>query len=151
MNVLDVEVIKAVTAPVAPAFLRRVLARAGTVPEIQARLPDVESTVAVRITGDEELELLNRTYAGLAHATDVLSFTGVPPHVGDIAISWPAVERQAKAFRQEPRTEVALLAVHGFIHLLGWDHANAREAREMNRLTADALARSRIVPASGRL
>ena len=151
MNVLDVEVVKAVIAPVPPAFVRRVLKRAATLPELRARLPDGETAVVVRITGDEEMELLNRTYADVADTTDVLSFAGVPPHVGDIAISWPAVERQAKAYGQEPRTEVALLAVHGFIHLLGWDHARAREAREMNRLTVAALAQSRIVPAPGRL
>ena len=151
MNVLDVEVVKAVTAPVQPSFLRRVLQHAAALPELQARLPDGDCAVAVRITGDEEMEALNSTYAGVGLPTDVLSFAGVPPHVGDIAISWPAVERQAKAYRHEPRTEVALLAVHGLVHLLGWDHARAREAREMNRLTVEALARSRIVPAPGRL
>jgi probable rRNA maturation factor len=151
VTVLDVEVVKAVMAPVQPAFLRRVLQRAATVPELAARLPDGESTVALRITGDEEMEVLNRTYADLAHATDVLSFIGVLPHVGDIAISWPAVERQARTYRHEARTELALLAVHGFIHLLGWDHAAARERHEMNRLTVDALARSRIILGAKRL
>ena len=143
--------VKAVTAPVQPAFVRRVLERAATMPELLARLPDGECSVAVRITGDEELELLNLTYAGLAHATDVLSFTGALPHVGDIAISWPAVERQARRYRHEARSELALLAVHAFVHLLGWDHAQAREAREMNRLTIEALARSRIILGPRRL
>ena len=138
-------------ARVPVALVRRVLERAATLPELAARLPDGESSVAVRITDDEEMELLNLTYADVPDATDVLSFAGVAPHVGDIAISWPAVERQARQYRQEPRTEVALLAVHGFIHLLGWDHVTARERKEMTRLTVAALERSRIRLAARRL
>jgi len=81
----------------------------------------------------------------------VLSSERVSPHVGDIAISWPAVERQAAAYGHDASTEFALLAVHGFLHLLGWDHATAPERREMNRLTVAALARSRIAVAPKRL
>lgn len=138
-------------APVRVTFVRRVLKRAATLPELQARLPDEESTVAVRITSDEEMEVFNRTYADLPRATDVLSFAGVSPHLGDIAISWPAVERQAKRYGHEPQTELALLAVHGLIHLLGWDHVRAAERREMTRLTVAALERSRIRVAPRRL
>ena len=90
MTVLEAEIVKAVPAAVAPAFVRRVLARAATVPEVAARLPEGTSTVAVRITSDEEMQQLNRAYAAEDHATDVLSFTGTDDHLGDIAISWPA-------------------------------------------------------------
>lgn len=138
-------------APVRVPFVRRLLQRAATVPELRARLRDGESTVAVRITSDEEMEVFNRTYADLPRATDVLSFAGVPPHVGDIAISWPAVERQAKRYGHDARTEFSLLAVHGFLHLLGWDHATAAERREMTRLTVDALERSQVRLAPRRL
>jgi probable rRNA maturation factor len=151
VTLLDVEVVKAVVAPVRVSFVRRVLERAAAVPELQARLPDGESTVAVRITNDEEMEVFNRTYADLPRATDVLSFAGMPPHIGDIAISWPAVERQARKYGHDAGTELALLAVHGFIHLLGWDHATAVERREMTRLTVAALGRSRIGLAPRRL
>ena len=109
------------------------------------------STVAVRITGDDEMEQLNRTYAGDEHATDVLSFAGTGSHVGDIAISWPAVTRQAAEHGHDEKSELALLAVHGLLHLLGWDHAKAAERREMNRLTVAALERSGIKLAPNRL
>ena len=138
-------------APVRVPFVRGLLRGAAKVPELKARLPEGESSVAVRITTDEEMEVFNRTYADLPRATDVLSFAGVLPHIGDIAISWPAVERQAKRYGHDARTEFALLAVHGFIHLLGWDHATAAERREMTRLTVDALERSRIRLAPRRL
>jgi len=122
-----------------------------TIPEVAARLPEGESTVAIRVTGDEEMAALNRTYADVPSATDVLSFTGVGGHIGDIALSWPAIERQARLYGHDARTELALLSVHGFLHLLGWDHATARERREMTRLTVAALKLSRITLAEGRL
>ena len=143
--------VKAVVAPVRAPFVRRVLERVVEVPEVAARLPEGEASVAVRITNDAEMELFNRTYADLPDATDVLSFVGVSPHVGDIAISWRAVERQAARYRQDVKTELALLVVHGFLHLLGWDHARTAERKEMNRLTVEALARSRIVLSPRRL
>ena len=138
-------------APVRASFVRQVLTRAAKVPELAARVPVGEAVVAVRITSDDEMALLNRVYADMPDATDVLSFAGVGGHVGDIAISWPAVERQAKKYRHDAQTEIALLAVHGFLHLLGWDHAEASERREMNRLTVEALRRSRIELAPRRL
>lgn len=151
MTLLNVEVVKAVTPSVPASFVSAVLVRAASVPEVAARLPTTESTVAVRITDDGEMERLNRAYAGVAGATDVLSFAGTGSHLGDIAISWPAVERQASEYGHDARTELALLAVHGLLHLLGWDHAAARERKEMTRLTTEALKRSRITLAAGRL
>ena len=148
---MEAEVVKAVRAPVRPAFVRRVLARAAEVAEVGARLPDLPSTVAVRITDDAELERLNRTYAGEAHATDVLSFEGEGDHLGDIAISWAAVERQAAEYGHSDESELALLCVHGLLHLLGWDHATAPGRREMTRLTLAALERSGIRLAPKRL
>jgi len=151
VTLLNVEVVKAVMARVPVIFVRSVLTRASTVPEVAARLPAGGSTVAVRITGDEEMAQLNRTYADVPDATDVLSFTGIGDHLGDIALSWPAIERQAELFGHDARTELALLSVHGLLHLLGWDHATARERKEMTRLTVAALKLSRITPAQGRL
>jgi len=144
VNVIEVEVVKAVRTSMAPAFVRRVLDRAAEVPEIAARVPEGSSTLAVRITGDEEMAALNRRYAGEPHATDVLSFSGSRGHLGDIAISWPAVVRQAEQYGHDDATEAALLSVHGLLHLLGWDHATAAERKEMTRLTVLALSRSRI-------
>ena len=150
-NRLEVEVIKGVRAPVVPAFPRSILLRAASLPEVDARLPDGTSTIAVRLTGDEELRRLNRVYAGNDSVTDVLSFAGSNDHLGDIAISWPMVVRQAEEFGQQPLTEFALLCVHGMLHLLGWDHASVSERREMSRLTVAALNLSGLSLAAGRL
>ena len=151
MTLIEVEVVKAVAMPVPPAFVRAVIRRAAAVPEVAARLPEGEASVAVRIMGDAEMRRLNRTFAGEDHATDVLSFAGSAGHLGDLAISWPAVVRQSRLYRHPQRTELALLSVHGLLHLLGWDHATAAQSREMTRLTLMALAVSAVKPASRRL
>ncbi|HEY2597464.1 MAG TPA: rRNA maturation RNase YbeY [Candidatus Dormibacteraeota bacterium] len=148
---LAVEVVKAVQAPVATSFVRSVLSRAASIPEVAARLPEGTSTVAVRISGDAELRRLNQTYAGHDSVTDVLSFEGSGEHLGDLAISWETVIRQAAEFAHPPLSEFALLCVHGMLHLLGWDHAAAAERKEMTRLTVAALALSNLRLPAGRL
>jgi probable rRNA maturation factor len=141
---LAVDITNAVRAPVALARLRAVLRRAASVAEVAARLPDHRVNVAVRLAGDDELRRLHRDYMGEDSVTDVLSFAGEGDHLGDLAVSWPAVVRQAKQFQHEPADELALLCVHGLLHLLGWDHAHRAEAAEMARLQKAALALSGI-------
>jgi probable rRNA maturation factor len=139
---LSVEVVNASKAPSPAPFLRSVLAAAAAVPEVAARLDRGDGgglEVAIRITDDDELQRLNRDFAGDDHPTDVLSFEGEGDHLGDLAISWAAVERQAGAAGHPARVELAILAVHGLLHLLGWDHAAPEQEREMTRLTSAAL------------
>jgi probable rRNA maturation factor len=148
---LDVEVINAARAPVAPTFVRSVLVRATLLPELLARLPQGRCTIAVRITGDRELRRLNSLYAGIDSVTDVLSFTGSDGHLGDLAISWSTAVRQAAEFGHPPLTELSLLSVHGMLHLLGWDHTSTSQRKEMTRLTTSALELSSLRLPSGRL
>jgi probable rRNA maturation factor len=148
---LEIEVVKAVRVPVPPALLRGLLQRAVSVPEVGARLPPGTATLAVRLTTDDELRRLNRDYAGKDSVTDVLSFEGSNQHVGDLAISWPTVLRQAREHGHTEETELGLLAVHGLLHLLGWDHVRAPERKEMNRLTRAALRLSGLTIGRGRI
>ena len=141
----------AVRAPVAPARIRSVIKNTTRLPEVQARLPAGPATLAIRLTEDSELRRLNRDFSGIDAETDVLSFAGEGAHLGDLAISWPAVVRQAGVHAHGAETELALLCVHGLLHLLGWDHANAAQRREMTRITVAALARSGFELAPGRL
>jgi probable rRNA maturation factor len=97
---------------------------------------------------------LNREFRGPDETTDVLAFATTPgdAYLGDLAISWPAVRRQALEFGHPEAVEAALLAVHGLLHLLGWDHEGPAEEREMWRLTGEALAAAGVAgPAPGRL
>ena len=148
---LEVEVFKVVRVPIPPSFLRALLRRAASVPEVEARLPAGRPSVAVRLTTDDELRSLNRDFAGHDSGTDVLSFGGSGEHLGDLAISWLAVVRQAREFGHPEKTELALLSVHGLLHLIGWDHESAAQQREMTRLTVAALALSQLELAPGRL
>lgn len=94
---------------------------------------------------------MNREFAGHDSVTDVLSFAGSHQHLGDLAISWEMVVRQAEEFGESEQTELGVLCVHGLLHLLGWDHVSAAERKEMTRLTIAVLALSRVHPARGRL
>lgn len=128
---------------------------AAEVPEVAARLPEKGWELTIRISGDRELRRLNRRFLHEDHATDVLSFPsgeqGAGAYLGDVVISWPAVIRQAEEFGHSEDDELALLLVHGLLHVLGWDHSKAREESEMNRLTLDALGHSGFTIAAGRL
>jgi probable rRNA maturation factor len=153
---LRVGVVKAVPAPLRPGHLRYVLRQAAAEPAVAAALATAGQApeLTVRVTGDRELRRLNRRFLGEDHATDVLSFPSGDlsgGYLGDVALSWPAVLRQAAAFGHAPEVEAALLAVHGLLHLLGWDHADAGEERAMTALTLACLARSGVRPAAGRL
>ncbi|HEY4025787.1 MAG TPA: rRNA maturation RNase YbeY [Candidatus Dormibacteraeota bacterium] len=152
---VTVGVVKAVRAPVAPAFVRSVVAAAAEEPAVAAALPaGVAPELTVRVTGDRELRRLNREFLGEDHATDVLSFPSgdvAEGYLGDLALSWPAVLRQAGEFGHPPEVETALLVVHGLLHLLGWDHTTPGDEREMTRVTLACLARSGLTLAPGRL
>lgn len=107
------------------------------------------ASVNVMLTGDGTLRRLNRRFAGEDHATDVLAFPG--PHrdmqdmqdrgfLGDIAVSVPRVACQARDHGVNATYELAMLAIHGTLHLLGYDHATPDEERVMFGKTDVALA-----------
>lgn len=158
---LRVAVVKAVRAPLTPRRVREVLGAAFTQPEVAERARQVAGEagapceLTVRITGDRELRRLNRDFLGEDHPTDVLSFPGGSPdqdgYLGDVALSWPAVLRQAESFGHPPEVEASLLSVHGLLHVLGWDHAEPEEERQMIEVTLACLARSGVHPAGRRL
>jgi probable rRNA maturation factor len=80
------------------------------------------------IAGDAELRRLNRQFRGLDYPTDVLSFPAAPPaaHLGDLAISLGRARVQARQFGHPVEQEVAILMLHGLLHLLGFDHETDR-------------------------
>jgi probable rRNA maturation factor len=99
------------------ARLRRVLRAAGV------RL-NAGGEVAVVLAGNRLLRRLNRQYRGRDRATDVLSFPGAGGEegLGDIVISVPMAERNARREGHTVLQELDILALHGFLHVLGYDH-----------------------------
>ena len=116
-------------------------------------LPDQTVTV-VTLTDDENLREYNSRYRGIDEPTDVLAFAareratdqrfqappGTEDWLGDIVISLPRARRQAREGGHPVNDEVRLLAVHGFLHLLGYDHAEPAEEATMTALTNRILA-----------
>lgn len=124
------------------------------------RLPPVE--VSVTLTGDARIHELNREFRGIDEPTDVLSFplleaaeiddlqSGRVPYgypedarvmLGDIVINVAEARRAAARYGHRFEREVAFLAAHGLLHLLGFDHDEPDRERAMQALTEQALGR----------
>ena len=105
--------------------------------------------LAIVLTDDSTLRSLNRNWRGIDRPTNVLSFPSAyarsgPPrsrHLGDIVIAFETVAREAKSEGKPFRHHLAHLALHGYLHLLGYDHETARDAHKMERLERRVLAR----------
>jgi probable rRNA maturation factor len=98
------------------------------------------------LTDDAQLHQLNRDYLGVDAPTDVLSFPASEtdpdsgaPYLGDILLSLPRAETQARAAGHPLADEAQLLVVHGVLHLLGHDHAKVRDKAKMWKAQAEIL------------
>lgn len=106
----------------------------------------LDSDLTFVLTDDIQLQKLNRDYLGIDAPTDVLSFpasesdpeTGAR-YIGDIIISMPYAARSAEKAGHGLEAEVQLLVVHGVLHLLGHDHAEADEKARMWKAQAEIL------------
>jgi probable rRNA maturation factor len=101
-----------------------------------------ETTLTCVLTDDVQIQMLNKQFRDIDAPTDVLAFAASegpvfilpddqPPYLGDIIISLPTAERQATEVGHSMEHELALLVVHGCLHLLGYDHANEVERSRM--------------------
>ncbi|MFQ5671362.1 MAG: rRNA maturation RNase YbeY [Acidobacteriota bacterium] len=109
--------------------------------------------VSVLLTGDREIRNLNRRYRGLDAPTDVLSFPGESRpdgrvNQGDLVISVETARRQCRRHRHSLDQEIRILLIHGFLHLMGYDHETdhgemeAEERKLRRRLLLDAMPRA---------
>ena len=138
--------------------------------ECALALQDMPSSDAIDVVvaDDETLTELNRRHRGLDETTDVLSFSltdhaeyhgrqaptsdgleregfvlppGEAADLGEVIISYPQAARQAEAAGCTVERELALLLVHGILHLMGYDHAEPDEEESMKAKVAGVLAR----------
>ena len=105
-----------------------------------------ESGMSLYLTGDDELQQLNREHLGIDAPTDVLSFPisfedpeSGQAYLGDILISVPTAARQAEAGGHPLVDEIQLLLVHGILHLLGHDHTTPEEKSTMWQIQESIL------------
>ena len=104
-------------------------------------------TFSIILTDDEEIKTLNRDYRNIDKVTDVISFAfndnGIIPGpinaLGDIFISIPQMQRQAKEYAHSEKRELSFLVIHGLLHLLGYNHLNDDEEKIMFNLQKEIL------------
>jgi len=115
------------------------------------------------VTGQERVQELNRAYRGKDRPTDVLSFymtaapeeTGVeatpfvtPPdgilHLGEVIISYPQAVIQAQEHEHPVKKEMAILIIHGVLHLCGYDHEKPEPGRQMRAREAEILSQFEV-------
>jgi probable rRNA maturation factor len=114
---------------------------------MRLELPEADTyELSLRLTTDEEIQTLNAQYRQKDRPTDVLAFASLevnfpklpaefselePLYLGDIIISIETAERQAEQQGHSLSIELAWLASHGFLHLLGWDHPDEDSLAKM--------------------
>ena len=103
------------------------------------------ATACLRIVGSAASRRLNRDYRGMDKPTNVLSFPAAPVEreldgaLGDLVVCAPVVAAEARAQRKAPAAHWAHMVVHGILHLHGFDHQTAREARAMEAVEVEIL------------
>jgi probable rRNA maturation factor len=130
------------TEDVRPVFRRAITEAAAVLSTPQAEL-------AIVLTDDSAIRLLNRAWRGVDAATNVLSFPTKragdgPLLIGDIVLAYETIAGEARAEHKPFAHHVAHLAVHGFLHLLGYDHVRSEDAEAMERIERDVLRRLAI-------
>jgi probable rRNA maturation factor len=103
-----------------------------------------KGALTIAVVPDARVRTLNRRYRRIDRATDVLSFPADQPDcLGDIVIASGVARRQAREAGHPLRTEVRVLALHGLLHLLGYDHE--RDSGRMARVEARLRRRGGLV------
>src|SRR6201986_4095286 len=133
--------------PDAEAVIQRAIAAAAEA--VEADVGDAE--FAVMLTDDSGIRTLNSNWRGIDKPTNVLSFPALQPErtpkpgdaprmLGDIAIAYETMRREADEEQKPFDHHLSHLAVHGFLHLIGYDHENDDDAEAMESLETEILA-----------
>ena len=113
------------------------------------RTYDFNVSVNIRIVGREEGTEINKKFKKKNAPTNVLAFVGDPekenelgveaPTLGDIVVCYPVVQDESDDLNKSVKDHFAHMIVHGFLHLMGYDHQDDQEEYEMNELTNKIL------------
>ena len=127
----------------AKSLARRAIAEAA------ALLSTPRAELAIVLTDNSSIRQLNRDWRGVDAATNVLSFPaagaiGERPLFGDIVLAYETIDAEAHVEHKPFAHHVAHLAVHGFLHLLGYDHVREKDAEAMERTERNILRRLAI-------
>jgi probable rRNA maturation factor len=104
-----------------------------------------KAALTLLLTTDKRVQALNHDFRGLDKPTNVLSFpSGEVEYLGDVAIAYGVTAKEAKAAGKTLSDHVTHLAVHGVLHLIGYDHVTPRKAKVMEPLEVAILKRLNI-------
>ena len=113
------------------------------------RTYDFNVSVNIRIVGREEGTEINKKFKKKNAPTNVLAFVGDPekenklgieaPTLGDIVVCYPVVQEESDDLNKSVKYHFVHMIVHGFLHLMGYDHQDDQEEYEMNELTNKIL------------
>jgi probable rRNA maturation factor len=113
-----------------------------------AEFVPADGEVNVAVTDDAAIRELNRDWRGIDKPTNVLSFPasapkveGIPAQLGDVIVAYETLAREAAEEEKPLLHHLAHLVVHGYLHLLGYDHQTDSEAEAMEGLERTILAR----------
>lgn len=123
-------------------------------------------SVNIKMLAEDEIQDLNKTFRNVDSATDVLSFPylelekgnnfdtkklakEISPEdglicLGDIAICKTVAKKQAKTYGHSFKREICFLALHGFLHLLGFDHESEKDEKEMQDFAEEILRKNKV-------
>jgi probable rRNA maturation factor len=119
--------------------LQALVRRAAGLALARGNAPD--ATLTILLGDDKTLRRLNKAFRGKDKATNVLSFpANTPLYLGDVAIAYGVTAAEARTANKSLADHAAHLAVHGVLHLLGYDHETERQARAMESLECAILA-----------
>ncbi len=112
--------------------------------ELERREPGAHGSAVVALADDAMVHDLNRRFRGVDRATDVLSFpsgdgAGEAAHLGDVVLSSETLRREAGAEGKPVSDHFAHLALHGLLHLFGYDHQGDAEAARMEAMESEIL------------
>ena len=135
------------TEPEADAIIQRAVAAAAEI--VNADIGEAE--IAVMLTDDAGIRTLNNNWRGIDKPTNVLSFPALPQAssggahdaprmLGDIAIAYETTRKEADDEQKPFDHHLSHLAIHGFLHLIGYDHERDDDAEAMETLEQDILA-----------
>jgi probable rRNA maturation factor len=131
----------------AEAVIHRAIATAAEIADADVG----EAELAVMLTDDAGIRTLNNNWRGIDRPTNVLSFPALQPTgpsspddaprmLGDVAIAYETMHREARDEQKPFDHHLSHLAVHGFLHLIGYDHENDADAEIMETLESKILA-----------
>lgn len=117
---------------------------------ISGELKPPDYIINVKLVDRSKVQKLNKLYGGKDEPTDVLSFNYAENDTNksrlqkqaDVVISFQHVQEQAKAAKTNQETELALLILHGILHILGYDHQNKAETKQVDKLQAKIMKRA---------